>query len=146
MGRQRRTHCESCGVQLTVDNCHRRSGALNRDSFRSKCNECRAADARDRNLDQEQANRIFVTRQVCDICSQPERMRRGGRVRLLTKDHDHRTGEWRGLLCSRCNQAIGLFNDHVGLLEAAIDYLKNPPALVLINDTDPLDRIEQPRR
>ena len=39
-------------------------------------------------------------------------------------DHDHKTGEVRGILCSKCNHAIGLFNDNIDLLNNAINYLK----------------------
>jgi hypothetical protein len=39
-------------------------------------------------------------------------------------DHDHSTGLVRGILCSRCNTAIGQFEDNVVLLEGAISYLK----------------------
>lgn len=38
-------------------------------------------------------------------------------------DHDHETGALRGLLCFSCNQAIGSFQESVGLLAAAIEYL-----------------------
>lgn len=39
-------------------------------------------------------------------------------------DHDHETGAIRGLLCMRCNRAIGMFEDSTDLLELAIRYLR----------------------
>lgn len=39
-------------------------------------------------------------------------------------DHDHSTGEIRGLLCSQCNRGLGAFKDNVKLLEKAVKYLK----------------------
>lgn len=38
-------------------------------------------------------------------------------------DHCHDTGKVRGLLCNRCNPALGLFNDNISLLLKAIQYL-----------------------
>jgi len=41
----------------------------------------------------------------------------------LDVDHDHETGEVRGLLCRRCNLGIGFFKDSIRLLKNAIEYL-----------------------
>lgn len=39
-------------------------------------------------------------------------------------DHCHRTGRVRGLICDRCNVALGLFRDNPETLRRAIKYLK----------------------
>ncbi len=41
-------------------------------------------------------------------------------------DHDHTTGEFRGLLCGNCNVGIGMLKDSPMILAAAIDYLIKP--------------------
>lgn len=41
----------------------------------------------------------------------------------LAVDHCHDTGKVRGLLCHKCNTAIGLMKDDRKTLQAAIDYL-----------------------
>jgi hypothetical protein len=55
---------------------------------------------------------------VCAICREAEK---DGRP--LSVDHDHRTGRNRGLLCHRCNVALGGFQDDVQLIQWALEYL-----------------------
>lgn len=40
-------------------------------------------------------------------------------------DHDHKTGKFRGWLCSNCNTALGLFKDNIEVLKKAIKYIKS---------------------
>ena len=39
-------------------------------------------------------------------------------------DHNHATGEFRGVLCKKCNRALGMFYDSENVLSRAIEYLK----------------------
>jgi hypothetical protein len=62
--------------------------------------------------------------------------------RMLAVDHDHLLGFIRGLLCARCNNALGSFQDSADLLLRAIQYLASPPAREILGER----RIPQPRR
>jgi hypothetical protein len=54
---------------------------------------------------------------ACAICKlSPKRKK-------LAVDHDHASGMVRGLLCDRCNRAVGLFGDSVLILQQAVAYL-----------------------
>ncbi len=55
---------------------------------------------------------------VCKICNEPEKVNKN-----LNVDHCHKTGKIRGLLCTSCNTALGLFKDLKSNLEKAIGYL-----------------------
>ena len=61
---------------------------------------------------------------VCAICGQPETEKFRGTLRRLSVDHNHETGCYRGLLCGRCNKAIGMFQDDLDLIKKAIQYLQ----------------------
>lgn len=60
---------------------------------------------------------------VCAICQQPETAQQKGRLRELCVDHNHKTGQVRGLLCHKCNLAIGHFKDDAALVAKALQYL-----------------------
>jgi len=53
----------------------------------------------------------------CVICGNKDK------TRYLAVDHNHETGEIRGLLCSQCNTGLGCFKDNLQLLTNAYDYL-----------------------
>lgn len=52
----------------------------------------------------------------CSICRR--------KAKTLCVDHDHDTGFVRGVLCWRCNQALGFFNDSTLSLMGAIRYME----------------------
>ncbi len=53
----------------------------------------------------------------CDICG----IAAGDKC--LAVDHDHRTGQYRGVLCFKCNIMLGKADDRIEILEMAIEYL-----------------------
>lgn len=59
----------------------------------------------------------LIQNNLCAICcEEPEEN--------LHVDHDHVTGEVRGLLCNNCNNGLGRFKDNIESLENAILYLR----------------------
>jgi hypothetical protein len=47
--------------------------------------------------------------------------------KALNVDHNHETGQVRGLLCPKCNTAIGYLNDDPDLIQHAVNYLQDSP-------------------
>ncbi len=56
----------------------------------------------------------------CAVCKRPQ----SDFNRALAVDHNHVTGKIRGLLCGKCNRAIGAMMDSIWILKRAVKYLK----------------------
>jgi hypothetical protein len=61
----------------------------------------------------------------CAICGEPPDPSGSHVRRVLCVDHDHASGEIRGLLCYACNVAIGHFRDNPELMRLAAKYLEH---------------------
>lgn len=71
-------------------------------------------------LDQWQG--LFNTQDgCCAICSKHQSELK----QTLNVDHSHKTGIIRGLLCSKCNAAIGLLQDSSRIAKKAMEYLND---------------------
>jgi hypothetical protein len=53
----------------------------------------------------------------CALCQKPFK-------KVPYVDHDHKTGEVRGLLCYKCNTGLGFLGDNKKGLLKALEYLK----------------------
>ena len=56
----------------------------------------------------------------CAICGTKKPSER---TKYFAVDHCHDTSKVRGLLCTKCNRGLGLFNDKTDALQKAIKYL-----------------------
>lgn len=68
---------------------------------------------------EEYLNLLEAQEGVCDIC-----LNTCPTGRNLAVDHHHKTGRVRGLLCIKCNQAIGMLHEDKEIILRALDYLK----------------------
>jgi len=114
-----------------------RFGALRKslDGKASACRECynaeRAAWGKDRKARHALFTRIscygltfsqfeemlIESNDLCKICTR--------HTKKLVIDHCHETGRVRGLICTACNNGLGMFKDNKKFLENAITYLRS---------------------
>ena len=81
----------------------------------------------------EQYNQMLENQNYCcAICGTEPVNRR------LSVDHDHITGQVRGLLCPKCNMGLGCFRDEIPRLERASQYLHSDGSHVF---TTPLHHV-----
>lgn len=77
----------------------------------------------DMTLDEYQAM-LNAQKGVCKACGKTETRTAQGTICHLHVDHDHKTGRIRGLLCNRCNMALGYAQDDPNILEALASYIR----------------------
>lgn len=77
----------------------------------------------------ERVELLIKAGNCCEICGVDAKTmscpKTGEQIKKnLCVDHNHETGELRGILCFNCNSAIGHFKDSTELLRKAVLYLK----------------------
>ena len=124
--------CSNCGVFKLADEFQkerdvRAKGGV---AMRSQCRPCRehikwkAFIVRTYGITAEEYYDMLEAQDnKCAICESSEVNNERITSNKLFIDHCHETGKVRGLLCSKCNHALGLLNDDVNLLQKAINYL-----------------------
>jgi hypothetical protein len=73
-------------------------------------------------VDSEVRKLLETQNNSCSICEKifiP-----GNRQTSFHVDHDHATGKVRGLLCGKCNSALGFLDDSFSLCIRAADYIR----------------------
>ena len=114
-------HCTKCKVEKPLDAVNFPLHNKTKSGFDSWCRACRAsyrnANCRGKFrsvISDEALANIKETTKECVIC---------GNEGKLVVDHDHKTGQVRGMLCNHCNRGLGHFRDDPTLLEFAAQYL-----------------------
>jgi hypothetical protein len=68
----------------------------------------------------------------CAVCQQALKLKQY----KFAVDHCHDSDDVRGVLCKRCNTALGTFDDDPDLILRAAEYLNNPPAFGVVKRHD----------
>lgn len=133
--------CFKCKTVKSIDNFHKNKNRY--DGFYGNCKECVNESTsvwqkenkdiilngrliRTFGITTEQYNDLLKKQNgLCALCKKPETAVNNKRneIKKLAIDHDHITGKNRGLLCSRCNTALGSFKESIEFLQAAINYI-----------------------
>ena len=123
--------CTSCGEFKSAEHytLERDSRAFGGIAMRSKCKPCnefikyKAFIKRRYGITyQEYCDMLDSQQGKCAICESADSQNERTYGKLFI-DHCHETGKVRGLLCSKCNHALGHLNDDIRLLKKAIEYL-----------------------
>lgn len=113
--------CKACDRERAKESMARSRAANPAKHAASRARWARNARLREYGLTVEQYDAMLLSQgAVCAICGSAEAGGFGGR---LPVDHDHTTGEVRGLLCHDCNAGLGRFADDPDRLLAAAAYL-----------------------
>ena len=91
----------------------------------------KSALSKNYDITEDEYNYLFERQHgLCAACRSAETSVKG----YLCVDHDHKTGKVRGLLCRRCNVALGLVHDSITILREMIDYLSTPEEAAMAYD------------
>ena len=135
--------CNVCFQSLPYEGFNKKKNS--RDGYKHQCKSCTSKANSNRyfsNLDvrrqkQKETQRRFTAKKFgldgedlsalyekqnskCAICGITEEEH----GKYLAIDHDHATGNVRGLLCMACNTGLGNFKDSLDYLRMAIKYLE----------------------
>lgn len=127
--------CRLCGEEKTLD-CFYRSSARTRDGLQHECKVCHNSNSL-KHYYKNKEKRVVQRRDYhyrrnygisfndfsqmsdnvgnkCEVCEETP----------VVLDHCHTTGKVRGVLCNKCNQALGLMRDNEQFILGLVEYLK----------------------
>lgn len=109
----------------------------NKDGYDSRCKECVKAYSKAYHKTDDARHNLLVKRygitlkhyndmceqqdNKCGICNNEDKEK----AEFLCVDHCHNTNKVRGLLCTRCNRALGQLGDDLESILKVVEYLKS---------------------
>ena len=127
--------CGKCGIVKTFDSFY--DDRRYKTGKASYCKECHSAYYKARcpekrrleavkskyGLSKEEYYQLKLSaNNTCQTCGTPEG---DSKSTKLVVDHCHETGKVRGMICDKCNRALGLVGDNIQTLQNLITYLNN---------------------
>ena len=130
--------CSKCKIEKDISEFFKRK--KNKDGLRYQCKKCEQSDylkytqsdigrnkilLRQHGITLNQYNKMSKQQKnKCLICGKKETsLDRYRHLKRLAVDHDHKTGKNRGLLCDRCNRALGYVYENKMILMKLINYI-----------------------
>lgn len=135
--------CTMCKKEKSISSFRSRGGNM-KHLLKSRCNTCLYGEHKrwvDENLDKvreyrEKDSWTIVKRclrrgitpeQLIDMYESQEECCAICHIKIEISesaiDHNHKTGEFRGVLCKTCNRALGMFKDSPKIISSALQYL-----------------------
>jgi hypothetical protein len=133
VGSRRSTHCKDCGENLNINPVY--STNKNNTWRLTRCRKCNNVYQREIQAANPSATRSMQLKYnygisvedynkllefqdgVCAVCKQSS-------DKNFHVDHNHVTGEVRGLLCQACNKAIGFLKEDPNIFLSAYEYME----------------------
>jgi hypothetical protein len=110
--------CTLCMQKKNIDSFHQHKWST--DGYLARCKSCirKVKNAKNYGLSvRDYETLVSQYQNQCMICgTAPSK-------RSLDVDHNHKTGQIRGLLCSRCNLCVGALEEDIELINKISDYL-----------------------
>ena len=118
-----------CGITQDVKFFSRRTYGSGTIGYQNKCKKCEREVRKTYYKPHDTARRVFKLSEEeyntlinrsqgkCEVCAADM-----GAKRCI--DHDHKTQKIRGVLCNKCNTALGLLDDNKATLKGLIQYLE----------------------
>ena len=136
-------NCPKCGLEKPPTSEYFSKDKYTKDGLQGYCKKCRNEEGRkyyqdnkkqrnkinrknyhkkklkEFNLTQKEFEKIYIKQNgKCSICNKEFET-------IPYKDHDHKTGKFRGLLCNTCNIILGFAKDNSFILINCIKYLQH---------------------